>query len=118
MKNTIFFYLIFLFCSVVNSKEFCSFNDILNQKKKLFCKNGDLIFGNFKFSSKNNDFEYEIIGELKIKVLKKFKKEKFLFINTNCDKEKSIKIKEITDYIDSKENYVTKVIISCYLQNE
>ena len=117
MKIT-FFFLIILFCPFSNSNELCSFSDILDHKKKLYCKNGNLIFGNFEFSSKNNKFEYEIINELKLKVLKKFKKETILYINKNCNKKKSIKIKEITDYVDSREGYTTKVIISCYLQDE
>lgn len=113
-----FFFLAIFFCPLSNSNEFCSFSNILEQKKKLYCKNGNLIFGNFEFSSKNNKFEYTIINELKLKVLKKFKKETILYINKNCDKKRDIKIKEITDYVDSREGYSTKVIISCFLQDE
>ena len=110
----IFFLLIIFICPFSNSGEFCSFSDILEQKKKIYCKNGNLIFGNFEFFSKNNNFKYIIISELKLKVLKKFKKEIMLYINKNCDKKRDIKIKEVTDYIDSKDGYSTKVIISCY----
>jgi len=118
VKNTIIFILIILCCPFSSSDEFCSFSDILVQKKKLYCKNGTLIFGNFEFSSKDNKFEYEIINELKLKVLKKFKKEMILYINRNCDRKRGIKVKEITNYIDSSDDYSTKVIISCYLQDE
>ena len=116
MKNT-FFFLIIFFCPFSNSNEFCIFSDILDQKKKLYCKSGNLIFGYFEFSSKNNNFEYAIINELKLKVLKKFKKETALYINKNCDKKRDIKIKEVTDYIDIRKGYSTKVIISCYFQD-
>ena len=41
-----------------------------------------------------------------------------LYINRNCDRKRGIKVKEITNYIDSSDDYSTKVIISCYLQDE
>ena len=106
------------FCIFSNSNESCTFTDIFNQTQKPSCKTGNLTFGNFEFSSKNDKFEYEIINELKLKVLKKFKKETMLYINKNCDKKRSIKIKEITNYINSSEDYSTKVIISCYFKDE
>ena len=118
MKNAIVFFFIIFYCSILTSKDYCSFNDILNLKKKVSCKNGHLIFGNFEFSSKYRNFEYDKIDDLKIKVLKKFKKEILSYVNKNCDKKKNIKIKEITNYVDSRKDYSTKVIISCNLQNE
>ena len=118
MKNTIVFFFIIFFSSILTSKDYCSFKDILNLKKKVSCKNGNLIFGNFEFSSTYNKFEYDKIDDLKIKVLKKFKKEILSYINKNCDKKKNIKIKEITNYVDTREDFSTKVIISCNLRNE
>ena len=117
MKNAIVFFFIIFYCSILTSKDYCSFNDILNLKKKVSCKNGNLIFGNFEFSSEYSNFEYDKIDDLKIKVLKKFKKEILSYINKNCDK-KNIKIKEITNYVDSREDFSTKVIISCNIRNE
>ena len=118
MKNTIVFFFIIFYCSILTSKDYCSFNDILNRKKKVSCKNGNLIFGNFEFSTKYRNFEYDKFDDLKIKVLKKFKKEILSYINKNCDKKKNIKIKEITNYVDSREDFSTKVIISCNIRYE
>ncbi|MAT32497.1 MAG: hypothetical protein CMP42_00850 [Rickettsiales bacterium] len=117
MKNAIVFFFVIFYCSILTSKEYCSFKDILNLRKKVSCNNGNLIFGNFEFSSKYRNFEYDKIDDLKIKVLKKFKKEILSYINKNCDK-KNIKIKEITNYVDFREDFSTKVIISCNIRNE
>ena len=118
MKNAIVFFFVIFYCSILTSKDYCNFNDILNLKKKVSCKNGNLIFGNFEFSSKHRNFEYDKIDDLKTKVLKKFKKEILSYIDKNCDKKKNIKIKEITNYVDYRGDFSTKVIISCNIRNE
>ena len=107
-------FLIFLLSSISNieAKDFCEENNIL-QDTKLKCINGQLLFGSFSFYSKEGQQKYEYDNVLKIKYVKKYKKQILAYLKQKCDLNRDIKIKEITNFLHENNNYKTKVIINC-----
>lgn len=60
----------------------------------------------------NHDYEYLEVYE--IKIIKKLKKKIVNFVISYCDKNKSIKIKEIINPVKKKKlKYKNEVIVSC-----
>ena len=107
-------FLIFLLSSIskIEAKDFCEENNIL-QDTELKCLNGQLLFGSFSFYSKEGQQKYEYDNVLKIKYVKKYKKQILTYLKQKCDLNRDIKIKEITNFLHEKNNYRTKVIINC-----
>ena len=91
---------------------------IFYKDTKLNCINGQLLFGSFSFYSKEGQQKYEYDNDLKIKYVKKYKKQILTYLKQKCDLNRDIKIKEITNFLPENNNYKTKVIINCVYRNE
>ena len=77
-----------------------------------------LLFGSFSFYSKEGQQKYEYDNVLKIKYVKKYKKQILTYLKQKCDLNRDIKIKEITNFSHENNNYKTNVIINCVYRNE
>ena len=86
---------------------------VILQNSEIDCLNGQLLFGSFTFYSKEGQQQYEYNNDLKIKFVKKYKKQILAYLKKNCDLKKDIKIKEITNFSSANNNYKTDVIINC-----
>ena len=108
----LFLLVLFMFVPNIEARNFCEKNNIL-QNSEIDCLNGQLLFGSFTFYSKEGQQQYEYNNDLKIKFVKKYKKQILAYLKKNCDLKKDIKIKEITNFSSANNNYKTDVIINC-----
>ena len=107
--------IILFFFSKLESKEFCEINEFDNLTHKIIeCRRGEIVFGTFSFFSENFNHDYEYLEVYEIKIIKKLKKKIVNFVISYCDKNKSIKIKEIINPFKKKKlKYKNEVIVSC-----
>tara|TARA_A100001035_G_scaffold249202_1_gene219765 strand:- start:205 stop:552 length:348 start_codon:yes stop_codon:yes gene_type:complete len=103
--------------SKIEARDFCKENNIL-QGSEINCINGQLLFGSFSFYSKEGQQKYEYNNDLKIKFVKKYKKQILTYLKKKCDLNRDIKIKEITNFLPENNNYKTEVIINCVFRDE
>ena len=92
-------FLIFLLSSIsrIEAKDFCEENNILKDTE-LNCINGQLLFGSFSFYSKEGQQKYEYDNVLKIKYVKKYKKQILTYLKQKCDLNRILKLKKLQTF--------------------
>ena len=104
-------------CMVSNSliaKDFCEINiiekydyDILN------CSDSQPFFGYVKFASKKNNFSYVEDSRYKIEIISEYYSEIINMIKKLCYINKKIRVKDVTNYNEEKNEFSTTIILSC-----
>ena len=113
-----FIFFVFLMSkNVLSTDNFCKIFDITNINHELIqCKNNDLLFGYFEFSSQKSNHSLIKIKKYNIEIIKEYHNVVVNYLDNYCIKEKDIRIKNITNYDKIKKNFNTEVIITCNLK--
>ena len=111
MKKLIIF--IYFFTFSLFSGDFCEISNILDKNKKnLNCNDKQLLFGYIKFKSKHNNLKFSYNKEVKEYVPHGYKSDILTFVRNNCYKN-SLKIKTITNFNSTLDEYINEIIIEC-----
>ena len=103
------------YSSISRGDDFCEVKNLLeNQNLSNNCFDNQLLFSYINFETNKINLKYKYEKELNLKIPVIFYFEIYNFIEKNCRKTNTLRIKEITNInVLGKKKYLTKIVVSC-----
>ena len=103
------------YSSISRGNDFCEVENLLENKDlSNNCFDNQLLFSYINFETNKINLKYKYEKELNLKIPVIFYFEIYNFIEKNCHKTNTLRIKEITNInVLGKKKYLTKIVVSC-----
>ncbi len=103
------------YSSISRGNDFCEVENLLENKDlSNNCFDNQLLFSYINFETNKTNLKYKYDKELNLKIPVTFYFEIYNFIEKNCHKTNTLRIKEISNInVTGKKKYLTKIVVSC-----